>query len=67
MTTGRMQIKSDKSALKMVKNKPCKICGNPSSCAVRDNGIMPACLDHGIMAQRIGYIVTFPEPKKEGE
>ena len=59
-----MQIKSNKKALAIVKNQPCRICGQPSSCAVRDNGIQPACLDHGVMAQKLGYIVTFPEPKE---
>jgi len=63
MTIQRMQIKSNKTALEIVKNKPCRICGQPSSCAVRDNGIQPACLDHGLMAQKLGYIVTFPEPQ----
>ena len=63
MAISRMQIKSDKKALELVKNKPCRICGQPSSCAVRDNGIQPACLDHGITAQKLGYIVTFPDPK----
>ena len=65
MSVGAMQIKSDRTALKMVKNQPCRICGQPSSCAVRDNGVQPACLDHGLMAQKLGYIVTFPEPKSE--
>jgi hypothetical protein len=63
MIIQRMQIKSNKAALEIVKNKPCRICGQPSSCAVRDNGIQPACLDHGLMAQKLGYIVTFPGPK----
>ena len=62
MSIGRMQIISKKKALKMVYGKPCAICGQPSSCAVRDSGVQPACLDHGITAQKLGYIVAFPEP-----
>lgn len=60
--SGRTQFVSPKKALSLVRNKPCRICGEPSSCAVRDYGIAPACITHGLMAQRMGYIVTFPEP-----
>ena len=59
---GRMQFVDEKTALKRVQGKPCAICGAPSSCAVRDNGVVPACLDHGLMAQGLGYIVAFPDP-----
>ena len=59
---GRMQFVDKKTALKRVQGKPCAICGAPSSCAVRDNGVAPACLDHGLMAQGLGYLVVFPEP-----
>lgn len=60
--SGRTQFMSPKKALSLVRNKPCMICGEPSCCAVRDNGIAPACMTHGLMAQKLGYIVTFPEP-----
>ena len=59
---GRMQFVDKKTALRRVQGKPCAICGAPSSCAVRDNGVAPACLDHGLMAQDLGYLVAFPEP-----
>jgi hypothetical protein len=59
--SGRMQFVNKQRALKMVHGKPCAICGVPASCAVRDNGIQPACLDHGLMAQGLGYLVAFPE------
>lgn len=58
---GRMQFVGKKTALKRVQGKPCAICGAPSSCAVRDNGVAPACLDHGLMAQGLGYMVEFPD------
>ena len=59
---GRMQFVDKKTALRRVQGKPCGIWGAPSSCAVRDNGVAPACLDHGLMAQELGYLVAFPEP-----
>ena len=59
---GRMQFVARETALKRVQGKPCAICGAPSSCAVRDNGVVPACLDHGLMAQGLGYMVAFPDP-----
>ena len=58
----RTQIICKNKALKLVYGKPCRICGQPSCCAVRDNGIAPACMTHGIMAQKLGYIVAFPDP-----
>jgi len=60
--SGRSQFMSKKKALWLVYNKPCAICGEPSSCAVLDYGISPACITHGLMAQKMGYIVAFPEP-----
>lgn len=59
---GRMQWITRAEALKLIHGKPCAICGAPSSCAVRDNGVVPACLDHGLMAQGLGYLVAFPDP-----
>lgn len=59
---GRMQWVSKQQALKLVQGKPCAICGAPSTCAVRDYGNAPACLDHGLMAQGLGYLVAFPDP-----
>lgn len=61
MSAGKMQWVSEKKALQMVLNKPCRICGEPSCCAVRDYGIAPACMKHGKEAQKLGYIVAFPE------
>jgi hypothetical protein len=69
MAIRNMQWMSEKQALRLVYNKPCRICGQPSCCAVRDNGVAPACMTHGIMAQKLGYIVAFPDPPimlKEG-
>ena len=57
-----IQWMSAKKALALVYNKPCSICGAPSCCAVRDDGITPACMTHGIMAKNLGYTVAFPEP-----
>ena len=57
-----MQWMSEKKALSYVNGKPCRICGAPSCCAVRDNGVAPACMTHGAMAKKLGYIVAFPEP-----
>lgn len=62
MNIARMQWISEKKALELVQNKPCRICGAPSSCAVRDRGVAPVCMEHGLIAQKLGYIVTFPEP-----
>jgi len=59
---GRMQWVSKNKALKLVQGKPCAICGQPASCAVRDWGVAPACIDHGLMAQNQGYLVAFPDP-----
>ena len=59
---GMMRFVDKKKALKRVQGKPCAICGAPSTCAVRDYGVAPACLDHGLMAQGLGYLVAFPEP-----
>ncbi len=51
-----------KKALYRAKGKPCVICGAPSSCAVLDWGNQPVCIDHGFVAQKLGYIVAFPDP-----
>lgn len=65
---GRMQWTSKRDALKFVQGKPCVICGAPATCAVREIGdgqyivIVPACDDHGLMAQSRGYLVAFPDP-----
>ena len=60
--SGKSQFISEKKALQMVYGKPCRICGQPSCCAVRDSGIAPACKTHGEIAQKLGYTVAFPEP-----
>ncbi len=65
---GRIQWVSKNQALKLVHGKPCAICGAPATCAVREIGdgqyivIVPACDDHGLMAQGLGYLVAFPDP-----
>ena len=61
MKSEPMQWISEKRASAIVYNKPCLICGQPSCCAVRDYGVAPACMTHGLVAQRLGYIVAFPE------
>lgn len=60
MSIRNMQWVSHKKALAYVNGKPCRICGQPSCCAVRDNGVGPACMTHGKMAEKLGYIVAFP-------
>jgi len=47
---GRMQWVSKHEALKLVQGKPCVICGAPATCAVRDWGVKPVCLDHAVHA-----------------
>ncbi len=59
---GRMQWVSKQQALKLVQGKPCAICGAPASCAVRDWGVKPVCVDHAALAQNQGYLVAFPDP-----
>lgn len=59
---GRMQWMSKRDVLKFVQGKPCVICGAPATCAVRDWGVKPVCLDHAALAQNQGYLVAFPEP-----
>jgi len=48
-------------AIESVKNKPCNVCGQPSSCAILSGGFQPLCIDHKLQAQRLGNSVVFPK------
>ena len=56
-----MHPKHRNMILRLVVNKQCEVCGQPSCCAMMNGGAQPMCDIHGAQAEKMGYEVIWKE------